>query len=165
MLILGIDPGSVLVGYAIVKKNTKGNTIFEVIDFGCIDAQKITTDSQRLLKIYKELVSIIKKYKPDMVSVEKLFFFKNLKTVMPVSQTRGIILLAAEAAKIPIVEFTPLQVKIGITGYGRAEKKQVQKMLEHMVSLEHFNLKEKLRKKDDAFDAIAVAICAGMKRY
>lgn len=165
MLILGIDPGSAITGYAIVRKNTRGENPFEVLDFGCIDAQKITTDSQRLLKMYKEMTSIIKKYKPNMVSVEKLFFFKNLKTVMPVSQTRGIILLAAAAANIPILEFTPLQVKIGITGYGRAEKKQVQKMLEQMVNLEHFNLKEKMRKKDDAFDAIAVAICAGMKSY
>lgn len=164
MVILGIDPGSTITGYAVVKRHKK-SVEFEVLDFGCINAEKHPTESQRLLTIYQEVSAIMKAYKPDVVSVEKLFFFKNLKTVMPVSQARGIILLAAEAQGIPILEFTPLQVKICITGYGRAEKKQVQKMIEKMINLESFDLKEKFRKKDDAYDAIGVALTAGMKRY
>src|SRR3989344_5298274 len=112
MKILGIDPGSAITGYAVVKKGKKGPNEFEVLDFGCINAEKQLGESQRLLKIYQEISTIIKTYKPDLISVEKLFFFKNVKTVMPVSQTRGVILLAAEEKNIPIVEFTPLQVKI-----------------------------------------------------
>ncbi|MEK7540770.1 MAG: crossover junction endodeoxyribonuclease RuvC [Patescibacteria group bacterium] len=161
MIIIGIDPGSVIVGYCIIKKNK--NRSLEVIDFGCIITDKFTTTGERLKKIYKEITKLIEKHRPEIVSVETLFFFKNLKTVMPVSQTKGVILLAAAQKKIPLFEFTPLQIKMTITGYGRAEKKQVQEMIKKTVDISNFDLKKNNRKKDDAFDALGVAICAALK--
>ncbi len=161
MIILGIDPGSTIMGYAIIK--TGSNKCPEVVDFGCVVTEKFFTTGERLKKIYKETSKLIEKHKPNAMSVENLFFFKNLKTAMPVSQTRGVILLAAEEKKIPVVEFTPLQVKMTICGYGRAEKKQVQKMIEKTLDLEKFDFKKNFRKKDDAFDALGVALCAMWK--
>lgn len=163
MIILGIDPGSVLVGYSIIKKDS--NKCLEVIDFGCINADKYLTTGERLKKIYKEVLKLIEKHKPNIVSVETLFFFKNLKTIMPVSQTKGVILLAAAEKKVTVWEFTPLQMKMAIAGYGRAEKKQVQEMIKKSVDLSNFDLKKNYRKKDDAFDAIGMAICASIKSY
>jgi crossover junction endodeoxyribonuclease RuvC len=163
MIILGVDPGSVIVGYAIIRKNQDKS--LEVLDFGCIITEKFATTGEKLNKIHKEISKLIEKEKPQIVSVENLFFFKNLKTVMPVSQTRGVILLAAEQKKIPVIEFTPLQMKMAIVGYGRAEKKQVQEMIKKTVDLEKFDFKKNNRKKDDAFDAIGMAICASLKNY
>jgi len=163
MIIIGIDPGSVVVGYSVIKKNKDRS--LEVIDFGCIITDKFATTGERLNEIYKEVEKLITKHKPEVLSIETLFFFKNLKTVMPVSQTRGVILLAATQKKIPIFEFTPLQMKMAITGYGRAEKKQVIEMIKKSVDLSCFDLKEKNRKKDDAFDALGMAICASIKAY
>jgi len=163
MIILGVDPGSVIVGYSIIKKHTAQK--LEVIDFGCIITDKFATTGERLKYIYKEINKLIEKYKPEVMSVESVFFFKNLKTVMPVSQTKGVILLAAAEKKLMVYEFTPLQVKMAIAGYGRAEKKQVQKMIEKTVDVSNFDLKKNNRKKDDAFDALGVAICAAIKSY
>ena len=163
MIILGVDPGSVVVGYSILRKNKDRS--LEVIDFGCIITDKFFTTGERLKKIHKDIESLIKKYKPEIISVETLFFFKNFKTVMPVSQTKGVILLAAAQKKIPVFEFTPLQMKMAIAGYGRAEKKQVQEMIKKTVDISSFDLKKNHRKKDDAFDAIGVAICAALKSY
>ena len=163
MIILGIDPGSVIVGYAIIRKNKIQD--LEIIDFGCIITDKFATTGERLQKIHKEITKMIEKYKPEIMSIEKLFFFKNLKTVMPVSQTKGVILLAAEQNKIQVYEFTPLQMKMAIAGYGRAEKKQVQKMIEKTVDLNNFDLTKNNRKKDDAYDALGMAICAAIKTY
>ncbi len=165
MIILGIDPGSTVVGYAVVKTQGKKGKEPEVVDFGCVVADKFFKTEERLLKINKDITKLIEKHRPDVMSIETLYFFKNLKTVMPVSQTKGVILLAAANKKIPVMEFTPLQVKMAIAGYGRAEKKQVQEMIKKIVCLEKFDLKEKNRKKDDAFDAIGVAICACFKAY
>jgi len=165
MIILGIDPGSVLVGYAILRADKVNNKNFEVLDFGCINADKYLSTGKRLKKIYKETIKLIEKYKPNIISIETLFFFKNLKTVMPVSQTKGVILLAAEEKRIPVFEFTPLQMKMAICGYGRAEKKQVQEMIKKCVDIKHLDFKKNYRKKDDAFDAIGVAICALIKAY
>jgi crossover junction endodeoxyribonuclease RuvC len=165
MIILGVDPGSVITGYAIINKQKGQKCCLEVIDFGCIVTDKFATTGERLDKIHKEIESLIKKYKPEIVSVERLFFFKNLKTVMPVSQTRGVILLAAAQKKIPVFEFTPLQMKMAITGYGRAEKKQVQEMIKKTIDISSFDLKKNNRKKDDAFDALGMAICASLKNY
>ena len=162
MIIIGIDPGSVVVGYAVIDKQ---KNCLKVIDFGCIITDKFATTGERLKRIHKEIESLIKKHKPQIVSVETLFFFKNLKTVMPVSQTKGVILLAAAQKKIPVYEFTPLQMKMAIAGYGRAEKKQVQEMIKKTVDLSKFDLKKNNRKKDDAFDAIGMAICASLKCY
>ena len=163
MIILGIDPGSVITGYSILKKNKDRS--LEVIDFGCIITEKNFTTGERLQRIYRDVSKLIEKYKPDIMSVETLFFFKNFKTVMPVSQTKGVILLAGAENKIPVTEFTPLQVKMAIAGYGRAEKKQVQKMIEETVDLKKFDIKKNFRKKDDAYDAIGIAICAAIKSY
>ena len=163
MIILGVDPGSVVVGYSILRKNKDRS--LEVIDFGCIITDKFFTTGERLKKIHKDIESLIKKYKPEIISVETLFFFKNFKTVMPVSQTKGVILLAAAQKKIPVFEFTPLQMKMAIAGYGRAEKKQVQEMIKKTVDISSFDLKKNNRKKDDAFDALGMAICASLKSY
>ena len=163
MIILGVDPGSVITGYAIIKKNKDKS--LEVIDFGCIITEKNFSTGERLKRIYGDITKLIKKYKPDVLSVETLFFFKNLKTVMPVSQTRGVILLAGAEKGVQTMEFTPLQIKMAICGYGRAEKKQMQKMIEKTVDIRGFDLKKNFRKKDDAYDAIGVAICAAIKSY
>lgn len=163
MVILGIDPGSAITGYSIVKRGK--NKTLEVVDFGCIVADKFLTTGERLKKINREITKLIEKHKPDIMSVENLYFFKNVKTVMPVSQTKGVILLAAANKKIPVMEFTPLQVKMAIAGYGRAEKKQIQEMIKKTVCLDGLDMKKKHRKKDDAFDALGVAICACFKAY
>ena len=166
MIILGIDPGTAITGYGIIsttktkhQKQDK-NEKPKVIDFGCIITTPSSSVGRRLEIIHKEVLALIKKYKPDLVSVETLFFFKNLKTAMPVSQAKGVILLAIQKHKIPVLEFTPLQVKMTVVGYGKAEKKQVQEMTKQLLDLSSFDIKEKDRKKDDAFDALGVALCA-----
>jgi len=163
MIILGVDPGSVIVGYSIIRKNKDRR--LEVVDFGCIITDKFATTGERLKKIHRDIIKLIEKHRPDVMSIETLFFFKNLKTIMPVSQTKGVILLAGAEKKVPVMEFTPLQIKMAICGYGRAEKKQMQKMIEETIDLKDFDLKKNFRKKDDAFDAIGVAICAAIKSY
>jgi len=165
MIILGIDPGSVITGYAVINKQKGTEPALKVMDFGCIVTDKFSTTGERLKKIYKEVTKLIEKHKPEVMSIETLFFFKNLKTVMPVSQTRGVILLAAAEKKLMVYEFTPLQMKMAISGYGRAEKKQVQKMIEKTIDISSFDLTKNNRKKDDAFDAIGMAICAASKTY
>jgi len=165
MIILGVDPGSAITGFAIIDKQKGQKCCLRVIDFGCIITDKFSTTGERLEKIHKEIEKLIKKYKPEIISIETLFFFKNLKTVMPVSQTRGVILLAAAQKKIPVFEFTPLQMKMAIAGYGRAEKKQIQEMIKKTIDISAFDLKKNNRKKDDAFDAIGMAICASLKAY
>ncbi len=149
MIILGIDPGTATTGFGAIKKNAKLN----LIEYGCIKTVPNLTTAERLNELHKQLNNLIKKHKPDMVAVEDIFFFKNLKTAIKVSQARGVILLTAAKSKIPIFECTPLQVKQATTSYGRAEKIQVQKMVKTLL-----NLKE-IPKPDDAADALAVAIC------
>ena len=165
MIIIGIDPGIATTGYAIIKRQKDCNQKLKVIDFGCIITEKTLPAGERLKEIHQKIIKLIEKNKPDIISVESLYFFKNLKTVMPVSQAKGVILLAAAQKNIPTCEFTPLQVKMTITGYGRAEKKQVQEMIKKIVDLEGFDSKKNNRKKDDASDALAVAICAAFKKY
>lgn len=151
MIILGIDPGNAICGYGVIKKNENGES--EIIDYGCVRTESHFEQSERLKKIYSGLTKIIKKYNPHIMAVEDIFFYKNLKTAMRVSQSRGVIMLAAAENKIRVMEYTPLQIKQAMTGYGRAEKNQVQEMIK-MV----FNLKE-IPKPDDAADALAVAVC------
>jgi crossover junction endodeoxyribonuclease RuvC len=166
MIILGIDPGTATTGFAILKKIKDCKAIddkrFEVIDFGCITTLTGFTAGERLEQIHNQINSLIKKHKPDLISVESLYFFKNFKTVMPVSQAKGVILLSAAKKKIPVLEFTPLQVKMTIAGYGRAEKKQVQEMTKKLLDLSGFDLKKNNRNKDDAADALGIAMCAGL---
>lgn len=156
MIILGIDPGTATTGYALIKKQK--NNSFEIIDFGVIKTHKNKTDSERLFELQKDLQKIIKKFKPAIAGVEKLYFETNVKTAMAVSQARGVVLLALEQNRINLHEFTPLQVKSTICGYGKAEKQQVQLMVQKT-----FNLKS-LPKPDDAADALAIALCAGYKK-
>ncbi len=163
MIILGIDPGSAITGYGVIRKPIEKNKKIEVLDFGCIMTDPKENTGDRLKKINRDLNRLITKYKPKAMAVENLFFFKNLKTVMPVSQAKGVIIFTAAKKKIPVYEFTPLQVKMTITGYGRAEKKQVQKMTETLLDLSKFDLKENNRKKDDAADALGIALCYALK--
>ncbi len=150
MIITGIDPGTARIGYGVVKKSSNK---LEMIEYGCIKTDPKFSTAQRLNKLDKELAKIIKKHKPDKAAVEDIFFFKNLKTAIKVSQARGVILARIAKMKIPVSEYTPLQVKQAVTSYGRAEKKQVQQMVKLLL-----NLKE-IPKPDDAADALAVAIC------
>jgi len=152
MIILGIDPGTARTGFGIIKK-TKDKNKLKTIDYGCITTDSTLSDGKRLKIINDELNKLIKKYQPDILTVENVYFFKNLKTAMPVSQAKGVILLTAAKKKIPVYEFTPLQVKMTIVGYGRADKKQIQKIVKVLL-----NLKE-VPRPDDAADALAIAIC------
>ncbi len=165
MIIIGIDPGIERLGYGIIEKQKSKNKNLVVLDYGCITTSPVLKIEERLKKIHTDLSKIIKKYQPTIMAVESLFFFKNLKTAISVSQARGVILLTAADYKIPICEFTPLQVKMTIVGYGRAEKKQVQEMVKKFLNLEKFDSKKNNRKKDDAFDALGVAICASLKPF
>ena len=151
MTILGIDPGTAIIGFGALKK--EGKNKLKAIDYGCIKTSADLTTAERLHKLHKELNLLIKKYKPDIVAVEDIFFFKNLKTAVKVSQARGVILLTAAKSKLKVEEYTPLQIKQAVACYGRADKKQVQKMVKTIL-----NLKE-IPKPDDAADALAVAIC------
>lgn len=159
MIILGIDPGTATTGYGIINKI--GEKI-KVLDYGCVETLPGVCDGKRLKIINNELNKLIQKHQPEVMAVEKLFFFKNLKTVMPVSQAKGVILLTAAKKKIPVVEFTPLQVKMTIANYGRADKKQVQRMIQTMLCLEE-KPEQKDKRKDDATDALGIALCYALK--
>ncbi len=155
MIILGIDPGLATTGYGVIKLKINlpaGGEKLKVIDYGCIRTSVRMAYAERLETIYKEFKKIIKKYQPQCVAIEKIYFARNVKTAMQVGEARGIITLVAVQNKVPIIEFTPLQVKQCLTGYGQASKKQVQKMVKIIL-----NLKE-IPKPDDAADALAVAI-------
>jgi len=150
MIILGIDPGSERTGYGIVVKQPRA--LLKPITYGCITTPRTKTRAERLVVLEKELTALLSLYKPDVAAVESLFFFKNLKTVMPVSEARGVILLTLAKRKLPIYEFSPLQVKMAIAGYGRADKKQVARMVKEILRL------EEIPKSDDAADGLAMAI-------
>lgn len=150
-LILGIDPGYGITGYGLIEKH---GPRFVCRDYGVIKTSSQADFCDRLKTLHQDLSRLIKKFKPDLVAIEDLFFAKNAKTAIKVGHARGVIILTAVQAKIPIVEYTPLQVKQAIASYGRAEKKQVQLMVKTLL-----NLKE-IPKPDDAADALAVAICA-----
>ncbi len=150
MIILGIDPGTATTGFGIIDYDKNS---FSCLDYGVIETLSNECAGERLKQINSDLNYIIKKHKPALVAVESLFFFKNLKTVMPVSQARGVILFTVSKNNIPFVEYTPLQAKIAVTGYGKAQKNQVQEMVKNILNL------EELPKPDDAADALAIAIC------
>ncbi len=150
MRILGIDPGLAIVGYSVLD-TANGEYILETS--GSIQTDKTKTDSQRLLEIENDMQTIINMYKPDIASVEKLFYFKNQKTVIPVAEARGVILSVLEKNEIPIYEYTPMEVKQVITGYGRATKEEVAKIVGMSVKY------KKLPKLDDTLDSIAIALC------
>lgn len=157
MKILGIDPGTATTGYGIIE-NRDGK--LRALEYGCIKTSPKKRAETRLAEIYKDLNHLIKKHQPGILAVESVFFYKNVKTAIAVAQSRGVVLLAATQAKVPVVEYTPLQVKSTLTSYGKAEKKQVQYMVQKLLDL------KSIPKPDDAADALAVAICAAnFKNY
>jgi len=145
MTILGIDPGFARMGCAVLEK---GKIIYST----CLTSDKNLSQEKRLLSLGKKVEEIIKKYNPDVLAIEKIFFGKNQKTALQISEVRGMIFYLAASKKIPIKEFTPLQVKISLTGYGRAEKQQVQKMVQVILKT------KEMSKQDDEIDAIAIAL-------
>ncbi|TSC95460.1 MAG: crossover junction endodeoxyribonuclease RuvC [Parcubacteria group bacterium Athens1014_10] len=151
MIILGIDPGIATTGYGIIEQDRNG---IKLIDYGCIKTEAKNDFSERLKKIHQELKKIIKNCKPSAVAVEDIFFAKNSKTAIKVAEARGVILLTVIQLDIPLYEFTPLQVKQGLTNYGQAPKRQLQKMVAKFLNL------DKIPQPDDAADALAIAICA-----
>ena len=152
MIILGIDPGFAIVGWGVVEYKASR---FNLIDCGAILTKAGLDIEERLLIIYEELSAIIDKYHPDEMAIEELFFNTNQKTAVNVAQARGTILLAARQKGVKINEYTPLQVKQSVVGYGRAEKSQVIEMTRIILKL------DKKPKPDDTADALAIAICHG----
>ena len=152
MIILGIDPGYAIVGYGIVKY--EGNK-FTPIHYGAVTTPASMPFNQRLDKIFNDLTDILDKYNVDAMSIEKLFFNTNTTTAIDVAQARGVIVLSAVRHGVEVFEYTPLQVKQAVTGYGRAEKKQIQEMTRIMLGL------QSVPKPDDTADALALAICHG----
>ena len=150
MRILGIDPGIQITGYCLLNYE---NDEFEVITSGSVQTDKNKKEADRLLEINKDINELAKALKPDVASIEKLFFFKNQKTIIPVAQARGVILSALAENNIEIFEYTPIQVKLTLTGHGRATKDEVKNMVERFVTISPNT------KLDDTIDAIAIAIC------
>lgn len=155
MKILGIDPGIGRVGWGIVTHD-KGVDTF--IDCGCFETPKNTELPRRLLKIFLFISDLVRTHCPDAFAVESIFFEKNAKTAIDVAAARGVILLAGEQAKLPVFQYTPLQVKSSLTGYGKAEKSQVEYMVGKVL-----HLKDKI-KPDDAADAVAIALTHAFHR-
>jgi crossover junction endodeoxyribonuclease RuvC len=151
MIVLGIDPGTARCGYGLIE--VSGQKL-KYLECGCIETEKDKSPSVRLAEIHKDLLKIIKKTKPDLVAMEEIFIFKNLKTAIKIGQAQGVIMLAVENQKIDLVEFTPLQIKQALTGYGRADKAQVQEMVKNILDL------DRIPKPDDAADGLAAAMCA-----
>lgn len=149
MVILGIDPGIGRCGWGIINNANNKHTL---IDCGCIETSKALNTSQRLLVIGKKIEALIKKYNPDIISIEDLFFGANSKTALLVGQARGVALFTAAKNNLSVRVYTPLQVKMALTGYGRAEKGQISKMVKAILGL------EKLPKLDDTTDALAIAL-------
>ena len=150
MIILGIDPGYAITGYGVVDYS--GNH-FKLIASGAIETKKGVPFPKRIQKIYDDMMTLIETYKPDVIAVEELFFNTNITTGIQVAHGRGAVIISASKTDTPIFEYTPLQVKQAVVGYGRADKKQVQMMVKAILNL------EKIPKLDDTTDAIAIAIC------
>ena len=150
MKILGIDPGTATTGFGLIEKSGVKLT---KLDAGVISTPKTEVMHNRLKMLYDDLSELVKTNQPAYLAVEKLFFTNNITTAMSVSQARGIVLLVAAENKIELAEYTPLQVKMSVTGYGQAEKKQVQEMVKKILKL------KTIPKPDDAADALAIAIC------
>jgi len=150
MKIIGIDPGTATLGWGIIEKI--GSKI-KPINYGCVETSADLAMPERLFKIFSDLCDIIKIEKPGCAAIEELFFFKNQKTVIAVAQARGVAIVACESLGIPVFEYTPLQIKQALTGYGRADKNQIQVMVKSVCGL------AECPKPDDAADALAVAIC------
>jgi len=152
MIILGIDPGYAIVGYGVIRTE---HARFQPLEHGAIVTKACDDFNRRLEIIYDALTEVIRQWKPDAVSIEKIFFQNNQKTAIGVAEARGVILLAAQKAGLAIFEYTPLQVKMAVTGYGQAQKPQVMEMTRRLLCL------KEIPKPDDTADALAMAICHG----
>ncbi len=152
LLILGVDPGIAILGYGLVKYEANR---FTVIDYGAITTDSGINMSARLTIIYDRLVDIIERHNPDAFAIEELFFNKNIKTALTVGHARGVAVLAGSKSGVQVYEYTPLQVKQAVVGYGRADKNQMQQMVKVILNL------GEIPKPDDVADALAVAICHG----
>jgi len=150
MVILGIDPGFARVGWAVIEKIK--NEKLKIKNCGCIETFKNIASQERLVDVYKQVCALIKKHKPDILAIEELFFTTNAKTAFKVGEARGVIILAGAIQKIPVFSYTPLQIKIAVTGYGKADKPQVGRMIKAILKM------KELPKLDDTADAIAVAL-------
>lgn len=150
MLALGIDPGTAICGYGLV--DLTGNRL-RPVHYGAVFTDKDMLPEMRLKKIYEELSALIDEYKPDIMSVEQLFFNRNVTTAIAVGQARGVVMLTAANKDLPVLEFTPMQIKLAVVGTGSANKEQVTYMVQHLL-----NIRQK-PKPDDVADALAVAIC------
>ena len=150
MRVLGIDPGIAIVGFGFIDK--EGHKLTPV-QYGAIQTEAHTPQAERLLQVYESAGALMDKYKPDTVAIEKLFFNRNVTNAFAVSEARGVVTLAAAQRGLPIGEYTPLQIKQAVVGYGKAEKRQVQEMVKMFLKL------SAIPKPDDVADALAVAIC------
>ena len=150
-IVIGIDPGTAITGYGLVREQENGE--LEWIAHGVVTTPSDWDEPKRLLELYQKLCEILSNYKPDCCAVEKLFFQKNVKTAISVGQGRGAALIAAARSELPVGEYTPLEVKQAVVGYGSADKRQVQQMVKVLLGLSD------IPKPDDAADALAVAIC------
>lgn len=151
MLVIGIDPGTAITGYGLVREEKNGD--LTIVAYGVIETPAKMPMPQRLLQIYRELKEITLLHHPDSGAVEKLFFQSNVKTAISVGQGRGVAILALAEAQMPIAEYTPNEIKQSIAGYGGADKAQMQYMVKALLAL------DEIPKPDDAADALAVAIC------
>ena len=150
LTILGIDPGYAILGWGVIEYRASR---YKFVACGAVETHKDEEMPERLKKLFRGLEGIIDKYKPDVCSAEELFFNNNQKTAIKVGEARGVALLACANAGLPVYEYTPLQIKQGLTGYGRADKKQMQEMVRQVLGL------ERAPRPDDAADAVAAAIC------
>ncbi|SFS58573.1 crossover junction endodeoxyribonuclease RuvC [Marininema halotolerans] len=150
MRIIGIDPGVAIVGYGVLDQI--GNRL-KVVDYGSIQTQARTAKAMRLKQIYDAATQLFSENRPEVVAIEKLFFNRNVTTAFDVAQARGVVMLAAEEAGASITEYTPMEVKMAVVGYGGAKKRQVQEMVKTLLSL------AEIPKPDDVADALGVAIC------
>ena len=150
MRVLGIDPGYAIVGFGVVEYHAGR---FQTLDYGALTTVAHTPMNDRLLEIYQGMQTLLSTYRPDAIAVEELFFNTNRTTAVYVCQARGVIMLAAKQANVPVFEYTPSQVKQAVVGYGKAEKKQVQLLTQSLLRL------KTLPRPDDAADALAIAIC------
>jgi len=155
MIILGVDPGLADTGYGLIKIR---QSQYQTLAYGAIRTSADLDFSERLFVLHQELSRIIKKYQPERCAIEELFFYKNIKTALQVAQARGVILLTAIQAQLPLFEFTPLEIKQALTSYGRADKQQVQKMVKTILKIKI------IPKPDDAADALAAAICCAQTK-
>lgn len=150
MIVLGIDPGTALCGYGIVRA---AGDEYELVTCGAISTPAKTPLDQRLLKIYADLTNLLRKYHPEQAAIEKLFFARNITTAIAVGHARGVAMLAVAQANIPLAEYTPNEIKQAVSGYGGADKHQMQEMVRMLLRL------DTVPKPDDAADALAIAIC------